>query len=94
MIYVMSDIHGCLARYKDIMRQIRLKKDDHLYVLGDVIDRGRYGLPILMDLVRRPNVTVGSSSPIFAYSCRVRLVTPTVWETSLNFNISITSRTV
>lgn len=58
MIYVMSDIHGCLARYKDIMRQIRLKKDDHLYVLGDVIDRGRYGLPILMDLVRRPNVTV------------------------------------
>ena len=58
MLYVMSDIHGCLARYKDIMRQIRLKKDDHLYVLGDVIDRGRYGLPILMDLVRRPNVTV------------------------------------
>lgn len=58
MIYVMSDIHGHMARYRDIMRQIRLKKDDHLYVLGDVIDRGKYGLPILMDLVRRPNVTV------------------------------------
>ena len=58
MIYVMSDIHGHLRRYKDIMRQIRLRKDDHLYVLGDVIDRGRHGLPILMDLIRRPNVTV------------------------------------
>lgn len=58
MIYVMSDIHGRLARYKDIMRQIKLKKDDHLYILGDVIDRGAFGLPILMELLRKPNVTV------------------------------------
>ena len=58
MIYVMSDIHGHMRRYKDIMRQIHLKKDDHLYVLGDVIDRWSHGLPILMDLIRRPNVTV------------------------------------
>ena len=55
MIYVMSDIHGRLARYRDIMRQIRLKKDDHLYVLGDVIDRGPHGLRILMDLVAISN---------------------------------------
>ena len=58
MIYVMSDVHGRMARYKDIMRQIKLKKEDHLYVLGDVIDRGPHGLRILMDLIRRPNVTV------------------------------------
>jgi len=58
VIYVMSDIHGHMTRYKDIMRQIKLKRDDHLYVLGDVIDRGKYGLPILRDLVKRPNVTV------------------------------------
>lgn len=58
MIYVMSDIHGHMRRYRDIMRQIHLKKDDYLYVLGDVIDRGRYGLPILMDLIHRPNATV------------------------------------
>lgn len=58
MIYVMSDIHGRLAPYRDIMRQISLKEDDHLYVLGDVIDRGKYGLPILRKLLRKPNVTV------------------------------------
>ena len=58
MIYVMSDIHGRMARFRDIMRQIRLHKEDHLYVLGDVIDRGRYGLPILMELLRMDNVTV------------------------------------
>lgn len=49
MIYVMSDIHGHMRRYKDIMRQIHLKKDDHLYVLGDVIDRWSHGLPIPAD---------------------------------------------
>lgn len=58
MIYVMSDIHGYYTRYKDVMRQIRLKKDDHLYVLGDCIDRFPDGLTILRELVRKPNVTV------------------------------------
>ena len=43
MIYVMSDIHGCLNRYRNVLRQIRLRKDDHLYILGDVIDRGPEG---------------------------------------------------
>ena len=58
MIYVMSDIHGQYIRYKSIMRQIRLKKDDHLYVLGDCIDRNPFGLPILKELYYKPNVTV------------------------------------
>jgi len=58
MIYVMSDIHGQYIRYKSIMKQIRLKKDDHLYVLGDCIDRNPFGLPILKELYYKPNVTV------------------------------------
>ena len=51
MIYVMSDIHGCDARYRNILKQIRLKADDHLYILGDVIDRGPNGLGILRDTI-------------------------------------------
>ena len=58
MIYVMSDIHGFYNRYKSIMRQIKLKKDDHLYVLGDCIDRFPDGLAILKELFYKPNVTV------------------------------------
>ena len=58
MIYVMSDIHGYYTRYKSIMRQIKLKKCDHLYVLGDCIDRFPDGLSILKELVTKPNVTV------------------------------------
>lgn len=58
MIYVMSDIHGCLNRYRNVLRQIRLRKDDHLYILGDVIDRGPEGLRILRDTMERGNVTL------------------------------------
>lgn len=39
MIYVMSDIHGWDTRYRSVLKQIKLKKCDHLYILGDVIDR-------------------------------------------------------
>lgn len=47
MTYVMSDIHGDLDRFRSVMDQIHLKADDHLYVLGDVIDGYPYGLDIL-----------------------------------------------
>ena len=58
MIYVMSDIHGCDARYRSILNQIRLKKDDHLYILGDVIDRGPNGLSILRETMKKENITL------------------------------------
>ena len=53
MIYVMSDIHGCDERYRNILKQIKLKADDHLYILGDVIDRGPCGLNILRETMKR-----------------------------------------
>lgn len=58
MIYVMSDIHGCDARYRDILKQIKLKAEDHLYILGDVIDRGPNGLGILRDIMKKDNTTL------------------------------------
>ena len=45
MTYVMADIHGNLERFNSIMKQIRLKDDDTLYILGDVIDRFPDGIP-------------------------------------------------
>lgn len=58
MIYVMSDIHGREARYRDILRQIHLTAGDHLYILGDVIDRAPGGLRILRDTMKKPNITL------------------------------------
>ena len=56
MIYVMSDIHGCMSRFRSIMKQINLQPEDTLYVLGDVIDRHPDGIRILRELMAMPNV--------------------------------------
>ena len=56
MIYVMSDIHGNLERFESIMRQINLKEEDTLYILGDVIDRYPYGIKLLRKIMKMPNV--------------------------------------
>ena len=58
MIYVMSDIHGCDGRYRNILKQIKLKADDHLYILGDVIDSGPNGLGILRETMKKENITL------------------------------------
>ena len=58
MIYVMSDVHGSLNRFRSVMAQIGLTTDDSLYVLGDVIDRGHFGIQVLRELMGMPNATV------------------------------------
>ena len=56
MIYVMSDIHGCYQTYLKMLEKIGLRESDTLYILGDVIDRGKDGIKVLMDMMMRPNV--------------------------------------
>lgn len=54
MTYVCSDIHGNLDRYNKVVS--KLSEDDELIILGDVIDRGKYGIEILQDIMKRDNV--------------------------------------
>ena len=56
MLYVMSDIHGNEKRFRSVMAQIKLKPEDTLYVLGDVIDRHPRGIKLLRELIKKPNV--------------------------------------
>ena len=56
MIYVMSDLHGCYDKYLKMIEKIKLKAEDTLYVLGDVVDRGPDGIRILLDMCERDNV--------------------------------------
>ena len=56
MIYVMSDLHGCYDKYERMLKKISFSKDDILYILGDVVDRGPNGMKILLDIGRRENV--------------------------------------
>lgn len=56
MKYVLSDIHGNNRAWESIKSQIKLTKKDDLYILGDVIDRGEYGIEILQEIMHSPNM--------------------------------------
>lgn len=56
MIYVLSDIHGRLDRFEKMLKMIDLHDDDTLYILGDVIDRGKDGIRILQKITEMPNI--------------------------------------
>ena len=56
MIYVMSDLHGCYEAYVKMLKKISFSKEDVLYILGDVVDRGPNGMKILLDIAKRENV--------------------------------------
>jgi len=38
--FAISDMHGCLKTFNALLKEIKFKKSDKLYILGDMIDRG------------------------------------------------------
>ena len=58
MIYVMSDIHGSQEAFDRILAMIQLTEDDHLYIIGDVIDRGPDGIELLNRIRTMRGVTL------------------------------------
>ena len=49
--YVIGDIHGMYGSYMEVMK--KMTPQDHLIILGDVIDRGNGGIRILQDIMKR-----------------------------------------
>ena len=62
----MNDIHGKRKKIDAIMRKIKLKPKNRLYVLVDLIDRGKDGIRIMLDLMKLDNATVmrGNHEPM------------------------------
>ena len=58
MIYCMSDLHGELDFFQEMLEQIHFSDTDHLYILGDVIDRGIGGVDILEQIMDATNMTM------------------------------------
>ncbi|MDO4409262.1 MAG: fructose-bisphosphatase class III [Eubacteriales bacterium] len=56
-LYLCSDLHGQYDLYMKMLDDIRFSQDDHLYILGDIIDRGPKSIEILRDVMKRDNVT-------------------------------------
>ena len=56
MTYVVSNLHGCYQKYKELLKTIRFKDTDIMYVLGDIVDYGDEPMELLADLSMRYNV--------------------------------------
>ena len=56
MIYAVSDLHGRYDLFLKMIEKINLTENDTLYILGDIVDRGKDGIKILQDIMNRKNV--------------------------------------
>ena len=56
MIYVTANINGCAEKYKELLKEIGFSKRDTLFVAGDIVDGGKYGMEILFDMMLCENV--------------------------------------
>ena len=59
MIYTTSDLHGYpLSKLQTKLKEIEFDQNDHLYILGDCIDRGTDGLQLIQWIMTQPNITL------------------------------------
>lgn len=56
--YVISDLHGESDRFHSMLEKIHFSSRDILYVLGDVVDRGPDGVPLLQEILGAPNMVM------------------------------------
>lgn len=58
MTYVIADIHGEYYKFIKMLELIEFKDTDRMYILGDVIDRGKYPTRTLLYIIDQPNMTM------------------------------------
>lgn len=50
--FAIGDIHGCKTTFKKLLKKIELQPSDSLYILGDMIDRGRSSAGVLDIIIK------------------------------------------
>lgn len=61
-IYVCSDLHGQYTLFMKLLDKIKFSKDDTLYVLGDIVDRGPKSMRLFKYIMDQDNIicTIGN----------------------------------
>lgn len=68
--YVVSDIHGEYDMFIKLIDKIKLKTEDNLYVLGDILDRGPQPIKLILKLMEMENVIcLTGNHEIMALEC-------------------------
>lgn len=53
--YIVGDIQGCLSSLKKLLDKVSFSADDHLYLVGDLVNRGAESLETLRFIKSLPN---------------------------------------
>ena len=56
MTYVVANLHGNYTKFKELLKIIKFKDTDIMYVLGDIVDYGDESMELVGDLSIRYNV--------------------------------------
>ena len=57
MVYAVADLHGYpFEKFTELLKKAGFCDSDYLFVLGDVIDRGKDGIKLLQWMSEQPNV--------------------------------------
>ena len=56
--YIMSDLHGDWGHFRLMLLKMKFSSADHLYIIGDVVDRGPHGIKLLQYVRAQPNITL------------------------------------
>lgn len=51
-LYTISDIHGNLIEFENMLLKINLKKEDKLVLLGDYVDRGTNSIDVILKIIQ------------------------------------------
>ena len=56
----------------ELVQKINLSEEDHLYILGDALDRGPEPMKVILDILSRKNITyiIGNHDYLFLYFIR------------------------
>ena len=54
--YIMSDIHGHYTIFEKMLEKIEFDETDTLYILGDIMDRGKENIKMLEYVMNTPNI--------------------------------------
>ena len=60
--YALSDVHGEGDRFHRMLEKLRFSREDTLYILGDVIDRGPDGIALLREIMEASSARRAGSS--------------------------------
>lgn len=50
--FAISDVHGCFLTFKALLKQIHLQKEDQLFLVGDMINRGPESDKVLDKIIK------------------------------------------